>query len=158
MRPVKSAPPARRWREAKRRPVPGNSPNDRMLRGPDCNRPKRVCTDFFPATPWLQPPGLCPIPGMRFLRHAESIGPMWSLKPAKTGAGVPPPVGRPRAQLKERAGRNAPRSSSAMSSDRLFLNQVARQQSLSPLHRQPQNNTYFPRGQQKGTFLLCWRG
>jgi hypothetical protein len=41
----------RRWREVQRRPVQGNSPNDRMLRGPDCNRPKRVCADAFPATP-----------------------------------------------------------------------------------------------------------
>jgi hypothetical protein len=33
-------------------------------------------------------------------------------------------------------GRNAPRSSSTMSSGRLFLDRVARQQSPSPLHRQ----------------------
>lgn len=49
---------------------------------------------------------------------------------------VPPPVGRPRAQVKERAGRIALFSSSAMSSGRLFLDRVARQQSPSPLHRQ----------------------
>jgi len=35
----------------------------------------------------------------------------------------------------------APCSSSAMSSGRLFLDQVARQQSLSPLHRQPHGKT-----------------
>src|SRR5450759_3822877 len=41
----------RRWREVKRRPVQGNSPNDRILHGPDCNRHKRVYADSFPATP-----------------------------------------------------------------------------------------------------------
>ena len=68
----------RRWREVERRPVPGNSPNDRILRGPDCNRPKRVCADPFPATPWSRFPRTQKIPGMRFLRQAESIGPMGS--------------------------------------------------------------------------------
>jgi hypothetical protein len=140
----------RRWREAKRRPVPGNSPNDRMLRGPDCYRPKRVCADFFPATPSLPFPGFSKPPGMRFFRHAESIGPLRLLTPEKTGAGVPPPVGRPRAQLNGRDGRSAPRSSSAMSSDRLFLERVARQQSPSLLHRQPQHNTHLSDGLGKG--------
>ena len=97
----------RKWREVKSRPVQGNSPNDRILRGPDCNRPKRVCVDSFPATP-PQPPGTRMAPGMRFFRHAESIGPMGSLTPVKAGAGVPPPVGRPpgpspRARRKVRA-------------------------------------------------------
>jgi len=45
------------------------------------------------------------------------------------------------APVKERDGRNAFYSSSAMSSGRLILDQVARQQSLSPLHRQPQHKT-----------------
>ena len=163
-RPANYATEPRKWREAKRRPITGNSPNDRMLRGPDCNRPKRVCADFFPATPLLPLPGLSKTPGMRFLRHAESIGPMRFSTPEKTGAGVPPPVGRPRAQLKGRDGRSAPRSSSAMSSDRLFLERVARQQSPSLLHRQPEHNTHPWDGLGKGdistllgrvTFLLC---
>jgi len=128
----------RKWREAKGRPVQGNSPNDRILRGPGCHRHKRVCVDFFPATPLPQPPGLPQIPGLRFPRHAESIGPMWLLR---ARAGVPPPVGRPRGPAKERDGRSAPCSSSAMSSGRLFLDRVARQQSPSPLHRQPDNKT-----------------
>lgn len=53
---------------------------------------------------------------------------------------VPPPVGRPRAQVKERAGRIALFSSSAMSSGRLFLDRVGRHQSPSPLHRHGQHN------------------
>jgi hypothetical protein len=86
---------------------------------------------------------------MRFLRHAESIGPMGSLKPVKAGAGVPPPVGRLRGPAKGRDGRSAPCSSSAMSSDRLFLDRVARQQSPSPLHRHPQINMHSSLSQGK---------
>src|SRR5215472_18451549 len=37
-----------------------------------------------------------------------------------------------------------------MSSGRLFLDRVARQQSPSPLHRQPEHNTPFSGGQGKG--------
>ena len=56
----------RKWREVKRRPVQGNSPNDRILHGPDCYRPKRVCADSFPATPLPEVPGMQEFPGMRF--------------------------------------------------------------------------------------------
>jgi hypothetical protein len=62
-------------------------------------------------------------------------------KTRKTGGGVPPPVGRPRAPVQGRDGRRAPYPSSTMSSGRLFLDRVARQQSPSPLHRQPELNT-----------------
>jgi hypothetical protein len=138
----------------KRRPVQGNSPNDRVLRGPDCNRPKRVCVDFLPAIPSLPPPRIQEIHGMRFLRHAESIGPMSSPEPIKAGAGVPPPVGRLRRPTEGRDGRSAPCSSSAMSSDRLFLDRVARQQSPSPLHRHPQINMHSSPSQGKGDISI----
>ena len=62
-------------------------------------------------------------------------------KPTPGTGTVPPPVGRPRAQVKERAGRITPFSSSAMSSGRLFLDRVGRHQSPSPLHRRDQNNS-----------------
>src|SRR6202521_4575387 len=40
---------------------------------------------------------------------AESIGPMWPKQQPNPGAGTePPPAGRPRAQAKERVGRNTP--------------------------------------------------
>jgi hypothetical protein len=142
----------RKWREVKRRPVQGNSPNDRILRGPDCNRPKRVCTDSFPATLFPQPPRIEDTPGLRFSRHAESIGPMWSQNQNHLNLGPScrlPLVGA-RAPVKERDGRSASCSSSAMSSDRLFLDRVARQQSPSPLHRHPQNNMHSPEVQAKG--------
>jgi hypothetical protein len=133
--------PPRKWREVKRRPLQGSSPNGRILRGPDCYRPKRACADPFPATPW--PPTLprtWVIPGRRFLRHLgifRSDG-AW---PIQDWGRVPPPVGRPRSPDKRRDGRSAPCPSSAMSSDRLFLDRVARQHCPSPLHRHAQTNT-----------------
>jgi hypothetical protein len=132
----------RRWREVKRRPVQGNSPNDRMLHGPDCNRPKRVYADSFPATPSPQFPRTQKIPGKRFVRHAESIGPMWSLNHLDLRPECRLPLVGPRAPVKERDGRSAFCSSSAMSSDRLFLDRVARQHCPSPLHRHGQTNTH----------------
>jgi hypothetical protein len=87
-------------------------------------------------------PGSTRTPGCVLGGIAESIGPMWSPKPLTTGAGVPPPVGRPRSPAKGRDGRCAPCSSSAMSSGRLFLDRVARQHCPSPLHRHGQTNTH----------------
>ncbi len=78
-------------------------------------------------------------PTMRFFRHG---GIYRSDGVANTWGRVPPPAGRPRSPVKRRDGRNnAPRSSSAMSSGRLFLDRVARQHCPSPLHRQPHPKT-----------------
>ena len=105
------------WREVKRRPVQGNSPNDRILRGPGCYRPKRVCADSFPATPWPQPAGIVEMPRMRFSGMAESIGPMSSQnqkpKPLNLGVVCRLPLVGTRAPVKERDGRSASCSSSA---------------------------------------------
>ncbi len=141
--------PARRaeWREAKRRPIQGNSPDDRILRGPDCNRPKRACADSFPVTPPPDCPEKEQLPGVRFFRHAESIGPM---ERSNLGVGCRLPLVGSQAPVKERDGRCAPCSSSAMSSDRLFLDQVARQQSPSPLHRCEQINMQSSAAMAKG--------
>jgi hypothetical protein len=74
-------------------------------------------------------------PALRFPRHDgiyRSDGGHNALKP---GVAAPPPVGRRSCPGKGRDGRNAPCSSasSAMSSGRLFLDRVARQQCPSPL-------------------------
>jgi len=95
----------------------------------------------IPATP----AGL-PIPmaiRMRFLRHdgiyrSDVVQVKTETKP--WGGAVPPPAGRPRAQVKERVGRTTLSSSSAMSSGRLFLDRGARQHCPSPLRRQGQDN------------------
>ena len=93
------------------------------------------------------PAGL-PIPmaiRMRFLRHdgiyrSDVVQVKTKTKPKPWGGAVPPPAGRPRAQVKERVGRTTLSSSSAMSSGRLFLDRVARQHCPSPLRRQGQDN------------------
>jgi len=121
----------RKWREGKVRPSQGNPPHDRLVsRGIRSSR--RICDDPFPATSIRQLQRTIPWRAVCvFLGIAESIGPMWSLKskPNPGAEAVPPPDGRPRAQVKERAGRIAPSSSSAMSSDRLILDRVGRHQS-----------------------------
>jgi len=121
-----------------------NSPNDRILRGPDCNRPKRVCADAFPAAPSPRQPGIEGIPGMRFSGMTESIGPMSSQNKNQTNlrARYRLPLVGPRAPVQGRDGRSAPYPSSTMSSGRLFLDRVARQHRPSPLHRHGQNNTH----------------
>ena len=141
--------PTRRakWREVQRRPVQGNPPDDRILRGPDCHRPKRVCADPFPITPLPSTPETRSFPGMRFPRHSESIAPM---EPNNLGVGRRLPLVGSQAPVQERDGRNALSSSATMSSGRLFLDRVARQHCPSLLHRQPQNNTHSSDGQAEG--------
>jgi hypothetical protein len=128
--------------EVKRGPIPGNSPNDRILRGPDCNRPMRVRVDSFPATP---PQTLRTHQGSRnaFIGHGGVYRSDGFCRPA--GAGLPPPVGRRRGPAKVRIGRGAYRPPCAMSFGRLLLDnvlstlapRVARQHWPSSLHLYP---------------------
>ncbi len=148
-----------------RRPVQGNSPDDRKDY-PDFKSSQeslRRSPIRQPPNPGWSQPGARVLPSeprallLAFLRH-DGIYRSDVVKPLKAGAGVPPPVGRPRGPAQGRDGRGAPCSSSAMSSGRLFLDRVARQQSPSPLHRHPQINTHSPRDQAKGDIstLLGW--
>ena len=118
------------------------------------------------------PAGL-PIPmaiRMRFLRHdgiyRSDVVPTTETKP--WGGTVPPPTGRPRAQVQERVGRTTLPSSSAMSSGRLFLDRVGRHQSPSPLrrhaqitmhsssaHRKPERSTLLESGTFYFALTLC---
>ena len=141
----------RKWREGRIRPIPGNALHDRPVsRG--IGSSKRVCDPSCRATAWLRlqrtipRPSVCVFSGM-----AESFGPMWFLtsKPNPGSETVPPPAGRSRAQVKERAGKITPSSSSAMSSDRLILDRVARQHCPSPLHRHAQITTHSQSVQSK---------
>jgi hypothetical protein len=138
------------WREGKVRPLQGNSPHDRLVSRGTISSLRRICDDPFRATAFpLQ---------RNILRRSVCVFQAWrnlslrcgSTKTKPWGGTVPPPDGRPRAQVKERVGRTTPFSSSAMSSDRLFLDRVARQQSPSPLHRQPQNNMHSAEPRAKG--------
>jgi hypothetical protein len=79
-------------------------------------------------------------PRMRFLRHSGIFRSDVSFQPV-TSARVPPPVGRPRSQGIGRDGRCTPCPSSAMSSDWLILDRVARLHCPSPLHQRSQHKS-----------------
>jgi len=77
----------------------------------------------------------------------------------KLAPGSPPPAGRPRAQAFGTRWEDRAPLIVLMSSDRLFLDRVARQQSPSPLHRQPEHNMHSSGRPAKGdTSTLPARG
>ncbi len=91
-------------------------------------------------------------PQLRFLRHDGIYRPDGVWPTSKTwGRGTASRWSAP-GPVPGRDGRNccAPCSSFAMSSGRLFLDRVARQQSPSPLHRHPQLNTHSSAPRAKG--------
>jgi len=116
--------------------------------------PKGICDDSFVTTrfPQLSKNYNYRAPNMRFSRDGGIYHPgvVFNLKTKPWGGAVPPPAGRPRAQVKERAGRIAPSSPFVMSSGRLILDRVGRHQSPSPLHRHTQINMMFSKPQAKG--------
>ncbi len=136
----------RRWREGKVRPIQGNAPHAPAGK-PEAfftalmERLRRSLTRHS-VTAVANNPGM---PRVRFLRHGGIYHSDGAFRAIRAGAGLPPPVGRHRGPAKERDGRSAPCPSSAMSSDRLFLDRVGRHQSPSPLHRHAQISTRFPR-------------
>jgi hypothetical protein len=130
----------RKWREGKARPSQGNSPHDRPVSRGMIPSSRRICDDPFSATPFpLQ---------RTILRHSVYVfeawrnlsGPMWSQNQNQTPGwnratsrwSAPSPGSR---TCRED---HAPSHRPQMSSGRLFLDRVARQQSPSPLHRHPQ--------------------
>jgi hypothetical protein len=140
----------RKWREGKVRPSQGNSPHDRPVSRGMIPSLRRICDDPFPATSFPLQPTILRRPVCVFQAWRNLSVRCGQTKTKPWGGTEPPPVGRPRAQVKERVGRTTPFSSSAMSSDRLFLDRVGRHQSPSPLHRQWQNNMHFSGAQAKG--------
>ena len=139
----------RKWREGKVRPSQGNSPHDRPVSRGVIPSLRRICDDPFPATPFPLQRTILRRPGCVFQAWRNLSVRCGQTRTKPWGGTVPPPVGRPRAQVKERVGRTTPFSSSAMSSGRLFLDRVARQQSPSPLHRYRQINTHAAEAQAK---------
>jgi hypothetical protein len=125
----------------KGRPVQGNSPDDRLLRGPGLVRPKRVCADFFPACSVVLL-RILRAPRMRFLRHRGIYRSDRGSLENQTWAGALPPAGSshpgPRTRREDHALPIVP-----MSSGRLFLDRVARQHCPSPLHRHTQITMHF---------------
>ena len=128
-----------------RRPVPGNSPDGRKDY-PDFKpsqeslrrSPNRSPRDPGRRSPAVRTTRRAEGPStLRFLGMTESIGPMWfhNQNHGNLRAGCRLPLVGPRASVSESDGRSASCPSSSMSSGRLILDRVARQQSPSPLHR-----------------------
>lgn len=117
------------------RPLPGDTIlSGRILRGPFSPLFESPATmpDKPTPEPWLQ--GTHKHPGVRFLRHEESTCPIRGNRaPARMGECYLPPTTP--IQAREHAGRSVFPLIVQMSSSRLFLDRVARQQSPSPLHR-----------------------
>jgi hypothetical protein len=132
----------------KGRPVQGNSPDDRLLRGPGCYRLKRVCADFFPASSFALST-ILRAPRMRFFRHRGIYRSDKGSFKNQTWAKALPPAGGSspgsRTRREDHALLIVP-----MSSGRLFLDRVARQHCPSPLHRHPQINMLSSEVRAKG--------
>lgn len=124
------------------------------------NRPKRVCVDRQPAHPVTRAVARreCALPAepralnLAFLRHdgiyRSDVVSKQNHQNLRAGCRLP--LVGPRASVQGRDKRSASCSSSAMSSGRLFLDRVARQQSPSPLHRHPQINTHSRQAEARG--------
>ena len=142
----------RKWREGKVRPIPGNSPHDRPVsRG--ILSPRRICDDPFLATPFPQPQvTILRRPVCVFQAWRNLSGPMWFQNQNQTPGwdraasrwSAPSPGKRTRRE------NHAPSHRPQMSSGRLFLDRVAREQSPSPLHRHPQITMHSRQAQAKG--------
>ena len=151
------------WREGKVRPIPGKAPHGRPVSRGISYPLWSLCDDPFDTTRF---PLLTKIPGPSvcvFQAWRNLSGPMWfpnqnqkqsqnqTLGQDRTASRCSVPRPGSRARREDRAPSHRPQ----MSSGRLFLDRVARQQSPSPLHRRPQNNTHLKSIREKGTFLLC---
>ena len=129
---------SRKWRPGKVRPVQGNPPHDRLVSRVIFSSLQESLRRSLECHSCLSTEA----PQYAFSQAWRNLSVRCGQTQTKPWGGtVPPPAGRSRAQVKQRAGRITLFSSSAMSSGRLFLDRVARQQSPSPLHRQAQNNT-----------------
>lgn len=132
------------WREGKVRPIPGNAPHDRPVsRGIFCSL-WSICDDPFGATrfPQFQ---ILPGPSVGVFQAWRNLsGPMGfqnqnqTLARKHTASRRSAPSQGQRTRREDHALSHRPQ----MSSGRLFLDRVARQQSPSPLHRRSQHNTH----------------
>jgi len=134
-----------RWRKGKVRPIPGNSPHDRPVSRVTSSSLKENLRRSLPRHRVPQLQRIILGAQYAFSKAWRNLsGPMWSSKQNQT-------PGRDRAASRRSApspGRRTRREDHAlshrpqMSSGRLFLDRVARQQSPSPLHRHAQATTH----------------
>lgn len=137
----------RKWREGKVRPIPGNSLHDRLVSPGIFSSSKRVCDDPLCATSLPSVSGtILRLPGCVFQAWRNLSGPMWcesqsqnqTLGRSRAASRWSAPSPGSRTRREDRAPTHRPQ----MSSGRLFLDRVARQQSPSPLHRHEQHNMH----------------
>jgi hypothetical protein len=161
--------PAWSWRkqwEGKVRPIPGNPPNDRLLRGPDfpsSQESLRRCLSHC-LSHGVSKRARGPVAFLRHERFYRSDV-IWAVRQGLPlrGYALSSLVGSSIAQWFPYAASSGARfsarsrSSSAMSSGRLFLDRVARQQSPSPLHRQGEHNMTSSAVRLKGDILTLHR-
>jgi hypothetical protein len=138
------------------RPIPGNSPHDRLVSRGIFSSLKESLRCSPPATSVPAHPINTEAPQYAFFEGmAESI---WSDGVQKQKRNQNQTPGQDRAASRRSApspGKgtrredHAPSHRPQMSSGRLFLDRVGRHQSPSPLRRHAQTNTHFPRGTRK---------
>jgi hypothetical protein len=154
--PARQATGLRRWREGKVRPIPGNSPHDRLVgRGITCSLKESLRrslprhriphqskiilgAQYAFSKAWRNLSG--PM-GFNFKNQSQNqiLG-----RDHTTSRWSAPSPGK-RTRREEHALSHRPQ----MSSGRLFLDRVGRHQSPSPLRRHDQPTTHFPRGYPK---------
>jgi hypothetical protein len=142
----------RQRQEGKVRPLQGNSPHDRPVSRGTISSLRRICDDPLRATPFPLQRTILRRPVCVFQVWRNLSGPMWFQNQNQTpgrdrtaSRWTAPSPGK-RTRREDRAPSHRPQ----MSSGRLFLDRVARQQSSSLLHRQPQHNTHSQKPQAKG--------
>ena len=133
----------RRWREGKVRPVPGNSPHDRLVSRVISSSLKESLRRSLPRHCF---PHLQRILGAQyaFLRHGGIYLVRCGLKTKNQTLGWDRTASRwsaPSPGSRTCREDHAPSHRPQMSSDRLFLDRVARQHCPSPLHRHAQTTT-----------------
>ena len=135
----------KKWREGKVRPLPGNSPHDRPVSRGISFTFWRICDDPFHATPFPQLQ-------RTILRRPVCVFKAWRNLSGPMGFQIQnQTLGRDRAASRRSApgpGKrtrredHAPSHRPQMSSGRLFLDQVGRHQSPSPLRRHTHINMH----------------
>jgi hypothetical protein len=136
----------KKWHPGKVRPIPGNSPHGRPVSRSIFSLKENLRRSLGCHSCWYTE-----APQYAFFKASRNLSARCGHTKTKPwGGNLLPPVGRPRAQVKERVGRTTLFSSFAMSSGRLFLDRVGRHQCPSPLHRHEQNNTQSTTPRAKG--------
>ena len=141
----------REWREGKVRPVPGNSPHDRPVSRGISFTFWRICDDPFPATPLPQLQRTLRRPCV--FKAGRNLSAPMGFQSQNQTLGRNQTASRwsaPGPGKKTRREDHAPSHRPQMSSDRLFLDRVARQHCPSPLHRHTQINMHSREARAQG--------